>query len=620
MTDSLRDALAERFGFPDFQPGQRAIIDSVLSRRPTLAIMPTGAGKSLCYQLPAVVLDGLTIVVSPLIALMKDQVDALCARGIRADLINSSRTPAERDATLEAALGGEIDLLYVAPERFGNRAFRDRIREADVALFAIDEAHCISRWGHDFRPDYRRLADAIRWVEPERILACTATATPHVRDDIAASLGLDDPEVFVSGFLRDNLTIDIRFAASDAVKRERLVEFLTDGPGAADAADPGAVIIYAPSRKLVESLSERLSRQIGEPVLGYHAGMDPGTRDEVQDRFIGGEVRVVVATNAFGMGVDRADVRAVAHVTMPRTVEGYYQEIGRAGRDGRPAWCLMLTGASDTRIHEFLIGQTENDAHRAAETAKLAAMKRFVHSKACRHKYLLTYFGERIEVPCPGCTRCTRPPRLGAAPPGPDEESTETIRKALAGVARAKERFGLKRVAGMLGGSRDRGVANSPLASLSTYGILGGLGPAGSEALLWLLVDEGLCTLTGTEYPLVALTELGTDVMLGRDAPDFGLPGVLGRMPKRKRTPRAASREVPDECDPRLVEALRSFRRDHANGKPLYTVFSNAVLYRLAALPPDDREGFLSVAGLGKRKWDKFGQELLDAMNEAQQA
>lgn len=620
MTDTLRDALADRFGFPDFQPGQRPIIDSVLSGRPTLAIMPTGAGKSLCYQLPAVVLDGLTIVVSPLIALMKDQVDALTARGIRADLINSSRTPSQRDATLGAALNGELDLLYVAPERFGNRAFRDRIAAADVALFAIDEAHCISRWGHDFRPDYRRLAHAIGWVAPERILACTATATPHVRDDIASSLGLEDPEVFVSGFLRPNLSLDIRFAPSDAAKRERLDDFLTAGPGAPNAPDPGAVIVYAPSRKQVESLSVRLTKRIGEPVLGYHAGMDAATRDEVQDRFIGGDVRIVVATNAFGMGVDRADVRAVVHVTMPRTVEGYYQEIGRAGRDGRPSWCLMLTGPSDSRIHEYLIAQSENEAHRQAETAKLAAMKRFVHSKVCRHRYLLTYFGERMDVPCPGCTRCQPPPRFGGELPDATDESTETVRKALAGVARSKEKFGLKRVAGMLAGSRNRSVKAAPLSSLSTFGILGGLGVAGCEELLWLLVDEGLCTLTGGEYPLLALTERGTEVMLGRDEPNFGLPGPWGRMPTRTRSRRGSTAEVPDECDPRIVDALRSFRRDHANGKPLYTVFSNAVLYRLAALPPNDRESFMSVAGLGKQKWERFGPALLDVVSEAQQA
>jgi ATP-dependent DNA helicase RecQ len=624
MTDTLHEALQQHFGFDDFHPGQLPIIESVLSGRPTLAIMPTGAGKSLCYQLPALMVDGLTIVVSPLIALMKDQVDALRARGIRADLINSSRTPAERDAVLDEALSGRLDLLYVAPERFGNAMFRRQIAAAVVSLFAVDEAHCISRWGHDFRPDYRRLAGAIEVCRPERILACTATATPQVRDDIAASLGLENPEVFVSGFLRDNLSLDIRYCSSDASKREHLARFFTAGPGARDADDPGAVIIYAPSRKTVESLSKDLTKSLGETVLGYHAGMDPKTRDSVQDRFIGGEVRVVVATNAFGMGVDRSDVRAVVHATMPRTVEGYYQEIGRAGRDGRPSWCLMLTSASDTRIHEFLIAQGESPEHQRAERDKLVAMKRFLYSAECRHKYLLTYFGDRIDVPCPGCTRCERGPRFAPPEAEPTAADTEIVRKALAGVARAKGRFGLKRVAGMLAGARTPAVAGSSLAELSTYGILGGLGAAGCEALLWLLVDEGLCTLTGSEFPLASLTAYGTEVMLGRESPEFGLPGGMHQLAKRQSRPRdrsrSAPREAPPECDERVVEALREFRAERSKGRPAYTVFSNATLYQIAAGPPEDRETFLAVSGLGKGKWEKFGRELIEAVEAAQQA
>ncbi|MFT6395440.1 MAG: ATP-dependent DNA helicase RecQ [Bradymonadia bacterium] len=622
MTDSLREALQEHFGFDDFQPGQRPIIESVVSGKPTLAIMPTGAGKSLCYQLPALMFEGLTIVVSPLIALMKDQVDALNARGIRADLINSSRTPNERDAVLAAALSGSLDLLYVAPERFGNTFFRERINGAKIALLAIDEAHCISRWGHDFRPDYRRLGPVIESCKPERVLACTATATPEVREDIARSLNLDDPAIFVSGFLRTNLMIDIRFCGTEAAKRELLIDFLTQGPGAKDAADPGGVIIYAPSRKLVESLSALLTKQLGEPVLGYHAGMEASVRDDAQDRFIGGEVRVVVATNAFGMGVDRSDVRGVVHVSMPRTVEGFYQEIGRGGRDRKPAWCLMLTNANDTRIHEFLIEQGESPEHREAELDKLARMKRFVHSSDCRHKYLLTYFGEEIDVPCPGCTRCQRAPRFGTTVVPVNDGDTDTIRKALAGVARAKERYGLKRVAGMLAGSKDQTVVRSSLVDLTTYGLLAHLGVAGCEAVLRLLTDEGLCALQGGEYPLLGLTALGSDIMLGNEEPDFGLPNRLGKAAKRRTSSssrRSAPAEPPPECDQRIVTALRAFRTEKAGGKPAYTVFTNATLYQIAAAPPEDEQSFLALPGLGKAKWKRFGHALIEAVQEAQQ-
>ena len=349
--DPVHRALVDSFGFNEFHVGQREVIDTVLAGQPTLAVMPTGAGKSLCYQLPALLLDGVTIVVSPLIALMKDQVDALQARGIMAGFLNSSLPSDAQYEVIEDLAAGRYRLLYVAPERFRHQAFVRALRNGRTALFAIDEAHCISRWGHDFRPDYLRLGEVLADLEPPRVIACTATATAEVRDDIIGSLGIQSPAVHVAGFLRSNLFLEARMCGGDADREKRLISYFGQ-----QAESEGAHILYASTRKRVERFGQTLAEALGrEAVVQYHAGMSDYERTVSQERFMAGEARVAVATNAFGMGVDRADVRGVVHLDLPRSVEGYYQEVGRAGRDGRPAYCLLLFNNNDTRVHEFLI-------------------------------------------------------------------------------------------------------------------------------------------------------------------------------------------------------------------------------------------------------------------------
>lgn len=697
--DTLTRALYTHFGFPAFHKGQQAVIEDVMAGRPTMAVMPTGAGKSLCYQLPAMLLDGVTLVVSPLIALMADQVESLRARGIAAEFINSSLTRDEQRAALERLAAGQTKLVYVAPERFRAGSFRRALESVPIALFAVDEAHCISRWGHDFRPDYVRLGEAIDWLCPARVLACTATATPEVREDMTRVLSLDAAAVHVAGFLRSNLFLEVRVCSGDRDREQRLARFLREGAGR-----EGSVIVYASTRKRVERYAAAVARAVGgDHVVHYHGGLSDEERTVAQRRFMGGDARVAVATNAFGMGVDRGDVRAVVHVDLPGTVEGYYQQVGRAGRDREPAHCLLLVHHNDTRVHRFLIDRghpapevvaavwaglkglpedgsatakmlssrvdaaegdeglvdaalrvlTRVDAvrydgrggyrahanaptdvealgvdfdairrHRGHELAMLGAMKRFAHHPGCRHAYVLDYFGEAMDDPCPGCDRC-KPTSEGAVPgvvyEAPNEPEALVMRKALSGVARAEGRFGLRKVAGMLAGSRARDLQRTSLVGLTTYGLLKDLGGDRCAELLQLMVDQGLCQISGGEYPLLRLTEMGWSVMQGRETAGFRPPPHLMPGSTVARRANMLHKAAPSRAEPltepeeRLAETLRAFRSDAASarGVPPYVVFTDRTLFALVAARPASREDFLAVTGLGPAKWERFGETLV---------
>ena len=511
--------LAGTFGHAGFRPGQEPIVECALAGRDLLAVMPTGSGKSLCYQLPAVVLPGLTIVVSPLISLMKDQVDDLQRRGVRAQALHSMQTAEERWALVDAARAGLLRLLYVSPERFASERFVDSLARIPLARFVVDEAHCVSQWGHDFRPDYRRLADAVaRCRRADRVdgrppvLAFTATATPEVRDDIVSLLGIRDARVFVSGFDRPNIELRVIPVAGDTEKHERLPKFVRDR----------RALVYCSTRRRVEEAADTLAN-VRLQAAAYHAGLTDTERARVQDEFAAGTLQVVCATNAFGMGIDRPDIDAVIHMDIPGSMEAYYQEIGRAGRDGRAASATLLWNYADVKTREFLIDKSkeaddrrarvpvdpaEVERRRQLDHLKLQRMVAYADTSGCLRATILRYFGDpAAREPCGACGNCLSADTL-------DANQLLVIRKILSGIARGGERFGKRRITAMLMGETDDLPA--ALTHLSTTGILRDEDPRAIEKWIDAAAAGGLVHVSGDKYRTLSLTAAGREVMAGR--------------------------------------------------------------------------------------------------------
>ncbi|MCA1582333.1 MAG: RecQ family ATP-dependent DNA helicase [Acidobacteria bacterium] len=615
--------LFRHFGHPGFRTGQEDVVRAVLAGRDVLAVMPTGSGKSIGYQLPAVLLEGTTLVVSPLISLMKDQVDELLRRGIRAAAIHSGRSHFERGEALRAARAGSLDLLYVAPERFASDSFRDLLAEIPVALFAVDEAHCVSEWGHDFRPDYRTLrAAADRCHRPggaagrPPIAAFTATATPEVRTDIVTLLGLTDPAVFVAGFDRPNLYLDVR-RVSGEIEKCRLLPGLVGNRRA---------LVYTATRKSAERAAAAL-QSAGLPAEAYHAGLDEAERTRVQDAFARGTLPAVCATNAFGMGIDRPDVDAVVHFEIPGSLEAYYQEIGRGGRDGRRADTTLLWNYVDVRTREFFIDRddTELDPRtrnaspdpeqrerkRELDRAKLRRMIAYADATGCLRATLLRYFGER-EAPsrCGFCGNCARRAPLGDA-------DLLILRKVLSGIARAGERWGKRKIAAMLIG-RLEDLPDS-LAGLSTTGILSDLSAKAVES--WVEAASGAELLRASDdvYRTLSLTRLGRDVMAGRaSAVELTLPPPPeSRPPRRKKTAAmTAALMTADAPEEAVVDRLRAWRREEASrrGVPAYVVFHDKTLLAIATARPRTLSALGQISGIGPAKLQAYGAALLEAL------
>ncbi|HEY2749385.1 MAG TPA: ATP-dependent DNA helicase RecQ [Polyangia bacterium] len=611
-----------RFGLGQFRPGQREIIEAVLAGRPTIAVLPTGAGKSLCYQLPAVALDGLAVVVSPLISLMKDQVDALTARGIAATFINSSIGPDERAERLRAAVRGELRLVYVAPERFRAPGVAAALARAKPALLAVDEAHCMVEWGHDFRPDYARLGEVHAELGAPRIVALTATATPDVRKAIAAALGMREPAVFVRGFDRQNLQLSVEPAQGGDDKLRRVLRLL-----AAPEARGAPAIVYAATRKKAAEVAASL-RQAGVAASAYHAGLGDEERAEVQDAWMRDEVRVVVATNAFGMGVDKRDVRLVVHHELPGSAEAYYQEAGRAGRDGLPAKCVLLFNHADVRLREFLITSSGNDgpprpaAVVEAERERLRAMMSYAYARGCRRAFLLEYFGDETHrcggdaLPCDNCAA-----RLGAGSAPLSDDEHLVVRKALSCVARLNGGFGRKRIALCLTGSDAREVVDAGLHRVSTFGALRGRPVAWVLDLLGAMEAAGLVEPEGDEYPCLRITAAGREVMHDRARMQAALPAERAASPQKR--VRASGGNGGDgdggddePIDEPLFARLRELRARLAKAEqlPAYCVFHDRTLAALARQRPATLDEMSSVPGVGPTKLAKYGAAFLDAL------
>jgi ATP-dependent DNA helicase RecQ len=586
MPRDISTLLHDIFGFTGFRGVQEQVVGRVMAGRPTLAIMPTGAGKSLCYQLPAVALDGCCVVVSPLIALMHDQLRAAQAVGIRAASLTS--VDADWRETQDRLRSGDLDLLYVAPERASGEGFRSLLRSARIALFAIDEAHCVSEWGHDFRPDYRLLRPLLDEFPQVPRLALTATADAHTRRDILVQLGIPEDGLIISGFDRPN----IRYAVHprDGLTRQ-LADLLAEEKG------PG--VVYAQTRAATEKLAETLGRS-GRPVRAYHAGMDPAQRAANQSAFIASEDMVMVATVAFGMGIDKPDVRFVAHAGLPKSIEGYYQESGRAGRDGEPAVAHLFWGAEDFARARMRIAELE-PARQSGERARIAALGALVETATCRRAILLRHFGEDPPPTCGNCDNCLAPPA--------SVDATETARKYLSAVYRTGQSFGAGHIEAVLTGAPNDKVRERGHDRISVHGIV-----MGDEAALLRPVQRALLVrdaLETTEHGGLMLGPNARPILRGEEEVRILLA------PKRERRGRSARRgaDANPVGDP-LFDALRACRRELAQeqGVPPYVIFHDSTLREMAEQRPASIRDMSHISGIGQKKLDAYGDAFLAAI------
>jgi ATP-dependent DNA helicase RecQ len=602
-----REVLRRVFGYDTFRGEQQEVIDHVIAGGDALVLMPTGGGKSLCYQIPALIRPGTGVVISPLIALMQDQVDALTALGLRAGFLNSTQDSGERRLVESAFLAGELDLLYLAPERLRAESALRLLDRGAISLFAIDEAHCVSQWGHDFRPDYLALSQLHeRWPTVPRI-ALTATATRATRTEIAARLSLQEARHFVASFDRPNIQYRIEPKAEPA---RQLLELLrTEHPG-----DAG--IVYCLSRASVDKTAEQLGRS-GITALPYHAGLDARTRKANQGRFLREDGLVMVATIAFGMGIDKPDVRFVAHLDLPKSVEGYYQETGRAGRDGLPATAWLAYGLQDVVLQRRLIDGSEGDlAHRRRLAAHLDAMLALCETVECRRAQLLDYFGE-VSGPCGNCDTCLSPPKSW--------DGTIAAQKLLSTVFRLqrerRQRFGAGQVIDILLGKKTAKVVEHDHASLTVFGIGAEQREAEWRGVVRQLLARGLLAVEG-DYGTLALTEASSEVLAGRRQVMLRRePERAARAAKPVRSAKAASSaaaELPAAAEP-VFQQLRAWRATTAKeqGMPAYVIFHDATLRQIAAEPPATLAELGKVSGVGETKLARYGQQILDTLGSA---
>lgn len=596
VTDDIHATLQRVFGYTAFRPHQQEVIEALITGDDAFVLMPTGGGKSLCYQIPALHRAGVAIVVSPLISLMKDQVDALRANGVAAEFYNSSMGSEQARQVLARLHAHALDLLYVSPERLISSGFLERLADIDIALFAIDEAHCVSQWGHDFRREYAQLGILRSQFPGVPLVALTATADAQTREDIVRVLGLQHAKRHVTSFDRPN----IRYTVLEKHKPfEQLLRFIDTRPGQAG-------IVYALSRKRVEDITGKLQAR-GIRAAAYHAGLPAAERQTVQEGFLRDKLDVVVATVAFGMGIDKPNVRYVVHFDVPKHIEGFYQETGRAGRDGLPADALLLYGAQDIGNARRLIENNENPEQKRIEVHKLNAMVGLAESVTCRRRVLLNYFAEPLQQDCGNCDVCQNPPE--------QFDATEAAQMALSCVYRVGQRFGVGHVVAVLRGADSERIRTLGHQQLSTYGLGSNRSEQEWTSIIRQLIHRGYLVQDIANYSVLKLTGAARPLLRGEQTLQLARPRI-SEQPRKRKAPRADTREGP--YDEVLFEELRTLRKGlaDAQGVPPYIVFGDATLIQMARNKPMDDDELLAIIGVGQHKLEKYGADFLATIAE----
>ena len=600
--DRALQLLQTYFGYTFFRPAQEAPVESLLKNEDVVAIMPTGAGKSICFQIPALCKSGLTVVFSPLISLMKDQVDGLVDQNIPAALINSTLTQTEFNKTMYDVRSGNIKLLYIAPERLGSNFFCNVLRSMPISQVIVDEAHCISQWGHDFRPSYRLIGDWLASLPKRPVVgAFTATATKAVENDIKTLLGLDHANVYVTGFDRPNLSFSV-------VRTPKRMDYVVDYVRR-HSHENG--IIYCSTRKDVERVYDNLTRA-GIQTGYYHAGLSDEMRKDMQNKYAFDQLQVMVATNAFGMGIDKSNVRYVLHYQMPRNMESYYQEAGRAGRDGAPAECILLYSGQDVRVHKYLIEQGHLEPQREqVELRKLQSMIDYCFCSTCLRKYMLAYFGEIVPwLECSNCSSCnTKGERVNVT-----KEAKAIFRAIIA----TEERYGASMISSIVRGERTDRITRAGLDALSVFGYLSDVGDKEIKGLIQQFVASGYLRSSMGKYPVLSVTAGAEEVLAGHKEVEEIRQEVIVPSRKTKKSASISRSEVPRSGSGGLFEHLRQHRKQLASqlSVPPYIIFPDTVLIDLANIRPKTLGEFGNIKGVGEAKLKKYGLSFLEAISQ----
>lgn len=586
MIKEALNVLNEYYGYKDFRKSQKSVIDSILCKKDTLAVMPTGGGKSICYQIPALLFDGITIVISPLISLMKDQVDNIKDLGITAEYINSSLSSNKIQEITEKLNEDKIKLLYLAPERLESSEFCEFMKKLNISQIAVDEAHCVSQWGHDFRTSYRYIGNFIRSL-PKRpvVSAFTATATEEVRKDIVKLIELNEPEVFISGFDRENLKINVLKIPN---RLKYVLNYISENKDQSG-------IIYVSTRKEADHIYENLIEN-NISAARYHAGLPDAERKQNQEDFVYDRINVMVATNAFGMGIDKSNVRFVIHYNMPKNIEGYYQEIGRAGRDGEKSECILLFSAQDIITQKYLIEVgTQNPERRINDYKKLQTMIDFVHHNGCLRKYILNYFGEETEYEdCENCSNCLSEGEL--------VDRTVEAQKVLSCIYRMKRDFGVNTIVDVLRGSAQKKILQYRFNELSTYGIMKNYSKKDLAEFINTLISHDFISLKEGEYPTVVFSEKSMDILKGEEKVIFKESVKVQKITE----------------DNELFGVLKALRKDIASneGVPPYFIFPDNTLKEMSVRFPSNKEQIFDISGVGQVKYEKYGETFLESIND----